>query len=146
MPCRCNRDGGLTIALMITRLCCCCTAAALMLGRSDYPRPCSGIASDIKKRLCFCHYHQGNGTYVWPFSTDSSRACRESIKCDNMEALVVQKCGAKQVADDLEFNGYTRCLKEPDNFGCSTGGTIFVALCQMAFSVRALGRQAAARM
>jgi hypothetical protein len=95
-------------------------AAALLLGSSTYPRPCSGYTSDTDKKLCFCHYHPGTGTYVWPFSTGANK-CRQAIEC-KYTFPTLSSCSATLVADDTEFNGQTQCLKQPSGFECSTGG------------------------
>jgi hypothetical protein len=97
-------------------------AAALLLGNNTYPRPCSGYASDTDKKLCFCHYHPGNGDYVWPFSSEANK-CREAIQC-RYTVPTLTSCTTGTVADDLELNGKTLCLKVDDGytFNCSTGG------------------------
>jgi hypothetical protein len=104
-------------------------ATALLLGNSTYPRPCSGMTSESDQKTCFCQYHQGNGTYVWPFSRQASRKCRDSIKCNNMGSLTVSK-SCNEVMDDLDYNGYAECLAPASGtFNCSTGGTIRVGCC-----------------
>jgi hypothetical protein len=95
-------------------------AAVRVLGSSKYPRPCSGF-SGIEQQICFCHYHQGAGTYVWPFSTTIAKKCRQAVECKPPNPKL-KDCPATTVADDVEFNGETRCLLEPSGFECSTGG------------------------
>jgi hypothetical protein len=94
----------------------------LLLGSNSYPRPCSGYPSDTDKKMCFCRYHPGTGTYVWPFSSGNSK-CRQAIECKyNVPSLT--DCPGTTVADDLEYNGQTQCMKQPSGFECATGGKL----------------------
>jgi hypothetical protein len=90
-----------------------------VLGNSTYPRPCSGFTG-FEQQKCFCHYHPTGGTYVWPFS-NAAMKCREAIHCKDPDPYLYS-CPETAVADDVEYNGNTRCLPEPANFNCSTGG------------------------
>jgi hypothetical protein len=113
-PCRASRN-------VLTRR----VAAALVLGNKTYPRPCSGYASDTEKEFCFCHYHPGTGTFVWPFSSGNNK-CRQAIEC-KYTVPTLTCCPPTTMADDVEFNGQTRCLDQPSGFECSTSGKRYLA-------------------
>jgi hypothetical protein len=117
----CNQDGATMAPWMELMPNFLGAAEALVLGSSTYPRPCSGYSTELEKKLCFCHYHPGTGTYVWPFST-GNRKCRDAIQCTYALDPILQK-DCTGVVDDLEFNGQAQCVDEPSGFECSTGGT-----------------------